>query len=305
MSSGYQETRDCAGRYAGILPLLQRYTRPFTVLDFGANDGYFSHRIAWEFPEAVVVMLEASPLCHREPGTIFLQHQATVETLEELGRCEHFDVVLALSVLHHFPDGGSALQAVLRLGDHTIVETPPPTDTLSWNAKHLSTPTVWQALPPTAVELCRTGSNTTPSTYRPVLHCETPKTQLEKHYFGSPKGTRATMGDVRVESTFAVKRFHHDRAHKPEKHEHRDWIPGINLQTFLTLGGIWPRPQDIAEWVLAAPMPAENHGDLQPYNWILGRDRVTSIDARDYQVRADPDARAWTVQLLRERAVTP
>lgn len=78
---GYQESRDCVGRWAGIRPLLARYTRPFTVLDVGANAGYFAHQIARAFPEAVVVLLEAEPMCRREPGTIYLQHRATVETL--------------------------------------------------------------------------------------------------------------------------------------------------------------------------------------------------------------------------------
>jgi hypothetical protein len=46
--------------------------------------------------------------------------------LERLGGSEHFDVVLALLVIHLFADGLSeqilTLQALLRLGDHLIVE---------------------------------------------------------------------------------------------------------------------------------------------------------------------------------------
>ena len=299
MSYGYQDTRDCAGRWAGIRPLLARYTRPFTVLDIGANNGYFSHRIAQEFPTAVVVMLEQEPMGHQEPGTIFVQHRATLDTLEELDRCEHFDVVLCLSVLHHFPEGARALAAVRALGDHLVIETPPPSDTVSWAARHLSGPEIWAALPVEGVvELCRTGSNTTPSTYRPVLWVAGAKTTLQKHYFGSQWGTAKTMGVVTIESTFDRKVFHHDRAHKPEKHEHRPWVPGINLQTYLMLGGTWPAPATIVEWVRQTPLPEVNHGDLLPYNWILGRDRVTLIDYHDYQVRDDREGRALTILAL-------
>jgi hypothetical protein len=247
-------------------------------------------------------MIEQEALCQRIPGTIYLQRRMSVVDLEELAACEHFDVVLALSVLHTFEDGPRALRAVLGLGDHTIIETPPPSDTVSWHAKHLSGPAIWAALPEARTELCRTGSNTTPTTYRPVLLFETPKRTIEKHYLYSPKGTRATMGEVTIESSFDEKIFCLDRDFEPAKHERRPWIHGINLQTYLTLHGVWPHPLTVGEWVNAAPLRSTNHGDLMPYNFILGRDRVDAIDFDDYQLRPDADGLECTISVLQARA---
>ncbi len=50
--------RDCASRYEMIRPILARFKRRFTLLDFGANVGYFAFRAAHEFPNAVCILVE-------------------------------------------------------------------------------------------------------------------------------------------------------------------------------------------------------------------------------------------------------
>lgn len=49
--------RESEQRYAAIRPILDKFTRPFTVLDIGCNMGYFCNRIAADYSHAVVIGL--------------------------------------------------------------------------------------------------------------------------------------------------------------------------------------------------------------------------------------------------------
>ncbi|MFZ4099894.1 MAG: hypothetical protein ACOYKZ_06180 [Chlamydiia bacterium] len=143
-------TQICDQRYQLIRPILDRYQRKFSVLDLGALEGYFSWRIATDY-NSVVTMIEGG-----EPGkgiypyakdglfemcglnshlknVTYLSHWCTSESLAELGRREHFDVVLALLSVHLIascPKTGRVetdvfheiLDRVLALGNEVIVE---------------------------------------------------------------------------------------------------------------------------------------------------------------------------------------
>jgi hypothetical protein len=50
--------RECASRYEPIKAVLGEYKRPFSVFDFGANMGYFTFRIAEDFPQATVIAVD-------------------------------------------------------------------------------------------------------------------------------------------------------------------------------------------------------------------------------------------------------
>ena len=62
-----------------------------------------------------------------------------------MASCEHFDVVLAFNVLHHFgKDWQKAAEAVLGLGDNILIESPSESDTIS--QKNLCVPLLAQYL---------------------------------------------------------------------------------------------------------------------------------------------------------------
>ena len=103
VSKGY---RPCADRYAQIaVALPEELPRPFTVLDLGADRAYFSLRLAEDFgAECLAVNREpiVAESVAMNPGTSVTARveEVTADTLSHLGT---FDVVLALSILHHFP----------------------------------------------------------------------------------------------------------------------------------------------------------------------------------------------------------
>lgn len=131
----------CDARYDLIKPVLDRQPETFSVLDVGAAQGYFSFRIAQEHPRSSCVMLEA------DATSYYARHGSMLSELGEMnglpnvacriGRIglsdltamaatEHFDVTLALLVVHLI-DGRlreqiRILDALLAMSDHLILE---------------------------------------------------------------------------------------------------------------------------------------------------------------------------------------
>jgi 2-polyprenyl-3-methyl-5-hydroxy-6-metoxy-1,4-benzoquinol methylase len=127
--------RECEHRYAVIKSFLQQYQRPFTILDIGANIGYFSFRIAEDFPDAIVVAVEGHPRFlpkllevaekNGRDNVIIIGKKLSVEDISRLAELEHFDVVIGMSVIHHiYHDPIEGLDAFLKLGDNLILEIP-------------------------------------------------------------------------------------------------------------------------------------------------------------------------------------
>jgi len=285
--------RECASRYAAIKVELNRYRRRITMLDLGASEGYFSFRAVADFA-AVAVMIEGGPqllqLCEANalPGTILLQQRVSVEGLEALADCEHFDVVLALNVLHHFPDAARAVEAVMRLGDVTIIETPPPGDVGACGQSVI--PELHQdLLDRGGREIARTPSHTA-DIDRPMWVFETPKTTLRRAYFDA----WVPLNPMRIGASHSAKWVEF-----PGKDEHRPWIHGINLQTYRLLGGVWPAAENVAEMVRRTDLPDEAHGDIRPWNFILDGTDVHLIDGRDERaIYDDAEGLAFTVDAL-------
>jgi len=113
---GPQE-RDCEGRYQAIVPYVAQGAR---VLDFGAFTGYFAHRLADE-RDARCVAVSPEILPHPKVETI--RGRMDVDGIRALGQ---FDVVLALSVLHHLEPWEDYLDALVKAGTTVIVEVPNP-----------------------------------------------------------------------------------------------------------------------------------------------------------------------------------
>lgn len=159
-SYGYQDTivknevvqegnQICQERYDLIRPILDRYHRRFSVLDIGANLGYFSLRIAEDY-DAICTMIEGSDsskrvysdaqhrllsICNLNShldNIYFLNHQLNLNSTRRLNDLEHFDVVLAFLVVHMLAADNKGIikmdhihayiDLLLSLGDNVIFE---------------------------------------------------------------------------------------------------------------------------------------------------------------------------------------
>jgi SAM-dependent methyltransferase len=124
--------RGCEERYQFIRSVASQFNRPFSVLDLGANLGYFAVRLVEEFDCFVVCCegiyaswLRAIVSKSARGRIVVLAKTITIEDLEELAECESFDLVLAMSVVHHLATPvPRTIHALRRLGWKLIVELP-------------------------------------------------------------------------------------------------------------------------------------------------------------------------------------
>ena len=127
LAPGY---RECRARYALIKPLLAKLRRPFTVLDIGTAQGYFAEWIATDFG-ARVLAIDAKASPHFVGGSPRVTYRTQRLTAADLAALGTFDVVLALSVLHHCTDWRAILAALPAMARaRLIIETPNPAERL-------------------------------------------------------------------------------------------------------------------------------------------------------------------------------
>ncbi len=269
--------RLCDVRYQALRPLLSQYKRPITVLDLGAGEGYFSFSIAREFNSVVVMVDDSQHLqelasVNNLDNVIHLKHRVSPLDLFQLSFCEHFDVVLALSVLHHFENWQSAAEAVFQLGDNIFIEVPNRRESTACNYEVVPALNDWLD-ERKGDHLISTPSHTGPFMRSIKLYRGDPK-PLSRSYWDVP--VYVPWGGLTITSSLTKKTvtFH-------GKPEHRDWVPGINLRTYQNLNGVYPSADDISDLVLKTPLPQPPHMDIKPWNFILGGRIVTLIDGRD------------------------
>lgn len=119
------DLRDSAARYGAIADHVRTaFPRGFSVLDLGAQSGYFSVRLQQEFDAQVTAVDGAPELAsglarmqdHRVRGLYRFLEPAEVLELRPV------DVSLCLSVLHHVEDWYGMLESVLKISRSVFVE---------------------------------------------------------------------------------------------------------------------------------------------------------------------------------------
>ena len=274
--------RDCAPRYEVIRKVAERFDRPFTVLDIGANLGYYSLRLAEDF-DCTVLAVEGQVAPYfstvlnknQNPRVLATNRNMSLADLQTLADVEHFDLVLGLSVTHHFDASYvDVLEQIRRLGFVTILELPTednacgqksvqdtfiPDDgeVLAWHKSHLNGPE------------------------RPMVLLHDENRKLSRSYWGSP----IDECGVTIETTYGAKT-------KTIRGETSDWVRGINLETWLRLGPLFPS-RDWVVKLLEGARPTKPHGDLKTHNVILQGDAVQVIDWNDPRWSMQPDGKLW------------
>lgn len=119
--------RECTNRYEKIKEKMKEWDDTFTVLDLGANNGYFSYRIAEDFNVPVTMIEEKKEArkiydMNENPYVTLVNSRVDVKELKKLCKEKKFDVVLALSVLHHFDNYEEVIDVLFAHSKHLFIE---------------------------------------------------------------------------------------------------------------------------------------------------------------------------------------
>jgi len=292
--------RECEKRYSPIYEHCKKYSRKrsFTVLDIGACLGYFSFRLVSELP-AISVMFECNPdyinalagplqkdnllsglirQQYRKNRLVLMNRRLSLGDLRELAKCEHFDVVLALRVVHHFKEPfADVIDAIVSLGNYTFLEL--PTDK---EPKVRARKRVCQELADHSAVLekynyklvAETQSHVGPG-LSPMYLIRNPNTnKVVKPYWGSRRRLKHTIKSTFSEKTIVKKEKHRDRGALRKK-----WVSGINLYTYHKLGGIWPSRKDVSVMLRGYKLPKNSPlTDIAMWNFIVWGGAVKLID---------------------------
>ena len=116
--------RDCSGRYRAIKNHLP--SGPLRVLDIGAYNGYFCRRLVDDFDAQCVAVDNAPELEPYRNVSVMSGHVTPMQIRVPGG----FNVVLCLSVLHHWPNWADYLSAMLSTGATVFIESADPAENL-------------------------------------------------------------------------------------------------------------------------------------------------------------------------------
>jgi len=124
-----QGIRECASRYE-IIYNHCRDNKPKSVLDIGANMSYFGLRLIEDFGCSVIAfefdhfdLRMEHVKANKTNRLLLLNKKLSLPYLEILKDCCQFDLVLAMSILHHLPGNSNKwIEAIRQLGDNVIME---------------------------------------------------------------------------------------------------------------------------------------------------------------------------------------
>lgn len=257
--------RDCQERYEVIRSVASQYNRRFSVLDIGANFGWFGFKMMSEF-DCTVVMVDKKPINdlidrHGDNRAWWLNRHLTGGEIERLSRSEHFDIVLGLSVLHHIGDFEAAYRGMTNLGSHVFIETQGD-DTRAANPQvHERIDDMLYGQNEIALVKSHLGGK------RPV-YLITGEPSISEQTLDARERKAPDYGTYKLTSDFDSCRIEIDRSKRPTQLktpvERRDFYPGMNLHNFRLLGGGHPKDP----W-LEAQMQVE-HPDRYPWNFVIG-----------------------------------
>jgi len=296
--------RECSTRYDAMKTVFEKYERPFTILDIGANFGYYSIKAAEEYG-ATTVMIESEDkevetllnICEqnecRDKLTV-IKTRLDLYKLKEISKCEHFDVILGLNIIHHFKTDEivEICETLTKMGDHLILETPPVKDKGACGQNNLqSIVDYFNDKEKTKLgEFKRHTSNSLSE----MFWLETNSKILEWTYYEYEKLFDIKDVDVErlknrdvdgvkcvVESDFKSKKLIN-----PRKKKLLDWIPGINLKTFIKLNGVYPSLdviiQKLQDRSIVGNYKWDNSNkDIISHNFILNGTDLHIIDYDD------------------------
>ncbi len=281
---------DSESRYKVIQKVLDQYKRPFTMLDLGARQGYFSFRTAHDY-ESVCVMIEGNHLHYPRAGTqllglckandqleniVFLNKPIAVEDLRRMSECEAFDVVLAFNVIHSFgmETWEDLADTILGLGDITIIETPPQDPDLGEETNAFRKKIENYLLSKNGKVIGQVPSFSSPAIMSNIYVIEAEKKHISRKTWIRKPGEALAY---EIHSNYKEKFI--KKVYASQQEEVSTWIPGINLITFKMYNGAYPTKEKLKASI--EKLAKEPHSDWRAGNMVVQGSSLSLIDKTD------------------------
>mgnify|MGYP003980419711 FL=1 len=286
LSLGY---RNSEKRYSEIFKFCKKFNRPISVLDLGAAEGYFTFRLAEDF-DGVFVAVESNPerklleLCKKnnDHKVLLLNKQMNLKNLKNIKEVQHFDIVLALNIIHHFDEPfQDVLETLVSMSSFCFLEHPNSLENESTkNSQRLDTEKLdLEKFKPILLNKNPSGlgNSLNKKLERNLwLLQNTQSKTIDRGWRGASKYTEefGPGNQISIKSNFDE--INVDYGLRDEK---RNWIQGIDLRTFLEYDGVYPTHEKIIN--LIDNLKIKNAKDLGPHNLILNGERLFLIDQND------------------------
>ena len=286
LSLGY---RNSEKRYSEIFKFCKKFNRPISVLDLGAAEGYFTFRLAEDF-DGVFVAVESNPerklleLCKKnnDHKVLLLNKQMNLKNLKNIKEVQHFDIVLALNIIHHFDEPfQDVLETLVSMSSFCFLEHPNSLENESTkNSQRLDTEKLdLEKFKPILLNKNPSGlgNSLNKKLERNLwLLQNTQSKTIDRGWRGASKYTEefGPGNQISIKSNFDE--INVDYGLRDEK---RNWIQGIDLRTFLEYDGVFPTHEKIIN--LIDNLKIKNAKDLGPHNLILNGERLFLIDQND------------------------
>jgi len=286
ISSGY---RNSEKRYNEIFKFCKKFNRPISVLDLGAAEGYFTFRLAEDF-SGVFIAVESNPerklleLCTKNDNrkVLLLDKQMNLKNLKNLKEVQHFDVVLALNIIHHFDEPfQDVLDTLVSMSSFCFMEHPNPLENDSTkNSQRLEKEKLkLDSFEPILLNKNESGIG---NSFNQKLERNlwllknTQSKTIDRGWRGAGKYDEqfGPGNHISIKSNFDKIDIDYGL-----RDENRTWIQGIDLRTFLENNGVYPTNDEIIN--LIDDLEIENARDLGPHNLILNGARLFVIDQDD------------------------
>jgi 2-polyprenyl-3-methyl-5-hydroxy-6-metoxy-1,4-benzoquinol methylase len=286
ISLGY---RNSEKRYDEIYKFCKKFNRPISVLDLGAAEGYFTFRLSEDFT-GVFIAVENDPkrklldLCikNNNHNVMLLNKKMNLDDLKLLKEVQHFDIVLALNIIHHFDEPfQSVLDTLVSMSSYCFLEHPNSFEDNSvknFERIKLEKLNIDKYDP---VLLNKTESGIGNSCNRKLkrdlwlLTNVKPKTIDRGWREGAKYEDQFGPGkQIHIKSNFDKLEVEYGR-----REEKRKWIHGIDLRTFLESTGVYPTNNKIIEMI--DNLVIKNPKDLGPHNLILTGNTLYAIDQKE------------------------
>jgi hypothetical protein len=255
------------GGLAAIEAILNNYKRPITILEIGANNAPYAYSLSKHYKGTCVAMMQenATALVDKivtkaRPNLVVLNPQFITHTLlNRFGQCEHIDVVIVHDiVLLGDKNITTLLQPILRLGNHIFVEL--PQSYVEQLPEEMQKPQIIARL----------------------------NEELLCYFCMERTDLRLPRWDANFDEKRAYKiqsNFQKKKLYKPLLDTTVEWIPGINLITFVMTRGIYPTDKMIRKSLNS--FKNIKHNDLVLGNIVVQGAQIVPIDFGDKRRNAN------------------